>query len=135
MYVCIHSFIPNISIAPLQVHYCSDSLPTTITVSELSRRSATDNCEWRTCPRSRCGGWNGIRTCNPRDATHLTYHWVITPHVHVYMYVWMYACMHVCMYVRMYVGYVCMYACMHVCMNVRVCTYVCRLCIYVFSLL
>jgi len=26
------------------------------TVSELTRRSATSNYEWRTCPRSLCGG-------------------------------------------------------------------------------
>jgi len=28
----------------------------TDTVCELSRRSATGNCEWRTCPRSLLGG-------------------------------------------------------------------------------
>ena len=43
------------------------------TVSELTRRSATGNCEWRSCPR--CGGWSEIRTCNPPDARHRTYHW------------------------------------------------------------
>ena len=43
------------------------------TVSKLTRsRSATGNCEWRTCPRSLRGGWSGIRTCNPADARHRT---------------------------------------------------------------
>src|SRR6218665_2061929 len=38
----IHSFILDISIAPLQVHYHSEALPT---VSELTCRSATGNHE------------------------------------------------------------------------------------------
>ena len=41
------------------------------TVSELTRRSATGNCEWRTLQRS-LRGWNGIRTCDPRVRRHLT---------------------------------------------------------------
>jgi len=52
-----NSFFPDISIAPLQVHYYSEVLPTQhrycVTVS---RRSATGNCEWRTCPKSLLGG-------------------------------------------------------------------------------
>ena len=32
----------------------------TDTASEITRRSATGNCEWRTCPRSLHGGWSGI---------------------------------------------------------------------------
>jgi len=49
----IHSFIPDISIAPLQVHYYSEALPTTALYSywycvELTRRSATGNHEWMT---------------------------------------------------------------------------------------
>jgi len=34
----VHSLIPNISVAPLQVHYYSEALPTTIidTVSEFT---------------------------------------------------------------------------------------------------
>jgi len=44
----IHSFNPDISIAPLEVHYYSEMLPTTAltdAVSELTRQSATGNCE------------------------------------------------------------------------------------------
>jgi len=42
----IHSFIPDIAIAPLQGHYYPQALPTTalIIVSELTRRSALGNC-------------------------------------------------------------------------------------------
>src|SRR6218665_2319335 len=38
------------------------------TVSELTRRSATGNCERRTCPRSLPDYWSGIRTCDLPDA-------------------------------------------------------------------
>jgi len=31
------------------------------------RRSATGNCEWRTCPRSLWCGQSGIRTRDPLD--------------------------------------------------------------------
>ena len=34
------------------------------TASKLTRRSATGNCEWRTCPRSLRCGQTGIRTCS-----------------------------------------------------------------------
>ena len=50
------------------------------TVSELTCRSATGNCEWRTCPRSQRDGWSEIRTCNLLDARHQIYHWATTPH-------------------------------------------------------
>ena len=49
----IRSFIKAISIAPLQVHYNSEALTTQRGYCvEVSRRSATGNCEWRTCPGS-----------------------------------------------------------------------------------
>ena len=49
----IHSFIHTISIAPFQVHYYSEALPTQNGYyAGISRRSATGNWEWRTCPRS-----------------------------------------------------------------------------------
>jgi len=52
-----HSFIHYISIAPLQVLYYSEALPTQHGYGVgVSRRSATDNCQWRTCPRSVRGG-------------------------------------------------------------------------------
>jgi len=42
-----------ISIAPLQVHYYSEALPTQHGYcARISRRSATGNCEWRTCSKS-----------------------------------------------------------------------------------
>jgi len=42
----IHSFIQAISIAPLQVHYYSEALPTKHGYCvAVSRRSATGNCE------------------------------------------------------------------------------------------
>src|SRR6218665_1569968 len=42
-----HSFVPDISIATLQVHYYSEALPNNSidTVSELTCRSPTGNCE------------------------------------------------------------------------------------------
>src|SRR6218665_1899785 len=52
----IHSFLPDISVAPLQVHYYSllRGAPdySIDTVAELTRRSATGNCELRTCQGS-----------------------------------------------------------------------------------
>jgi len=46
-----------ISIAPLQVHYYSEALPTQFRYCVgVSRRSATGKCKWRTFPRSLCGG-------------------------------------------------------------------------------
>ena len=46
-----NSFIQAISIAPLQVHFYSEGLPTQHGYcAEVSRRSARGNCEWRTCP-------------------------------------------------------------------------------------
>src|SRR6218665_54464 len=51
----IHLFIQIISIAPLQVHYYSEALPTQHGYcARVSRRSATGNCKLRTCPRSLC---------------------------------------------------------------------------------
>ena len=57
--IFIHSFIPDISryqvLAHSFVNYYSEALApdhSIDTVSELTRRSATGNCEWRTCPRS-----------------------------------------------------------------------------------
>ena len=52
-----HSFIQAISIAPLQVRYNTEALPTQHRYwAGVSRRSATDNCELRTCKRSLRGG-------------------------------------------------------------------------------
>ena len=50
------------------------------TVSELTRRSATGNYEWRTCLRSIHGGWSGIRTSDLPDTRHRTYHWASMTH-------------------------------------------------------
>ena len=50
------------------------------TVSEFTRRSATGNCERRTCPMSLCSSWRGIRTCARPDARHRTYLRGTTPH-------------------------------------------------------
>jgi len=55
LYSFIHSFIQIISIAPLQVHYYWEALPTQRGYW-VSCRSATGNCERRTCPRSLHGG-------------------------------------------------------------------------------
>ena len=53
----IHSFIQTISIAPLQAHFYSVALQTQHGYyAGVSRRSATGNCELRTCPRSLRGG-------------------------------------------------------------------------------
>src|SRR6218665_1649439 len=59
--VFIHLFIPDISIALLQVRYYSEALPTQHGYcAGVSCRSATGNCELRTCPRSLRGGKSGI---------------------------------------------------------------------------
>ena len=53
----IHSVIQTISIAPLQVHFYSEAFPTQHGYCVgVSHRSATGNCELRTCPRSLRGG-------------------------------------------------------------------------------
>jgi len=53
----IHSFIPAISIAPLQVLYYSEVLPTTARILYRSfTPKRTGNCMYRTCPRSLRGG-------------------------------------------------------------------------------
>jgi len=53
----VHSFIQAIYIAPLQVRYYSEALPTVHGYcAGVSRRSATGNCELRTYPRSLRGG-------------------------------------------------------------------------------
>jgi len=52
-----HSFIQATYIAPLQVYYYSETISTQHGYCvRVSRRSATGNCEWRTCPRSLRGG-------------------------------------------------------------------------------
>ena len=50
-HISVHSCIQTISIAPLQVRYYSEALPTQHGYwAGVSRRSATGNCELRTCP-------------------------------------------------------------------------------------
>src|SRR6218665_306573 len=52
-----YSLIQAIFIAPLQVHYYSEALPTQHGYCvRISRQSATGNCKQRTCPRSLHGG-------------------------------------------------------------------------------
>ena len=64
----INSFIQTISIAPLQIHYCSEALPTQHGYcAGISRQSATGNCEWRLCPRSLHWGYSGSQTHDPSD--------------------------------------------------------------------
>ena|SRR6218665_132992 len=64
----IHSFIPDIFIVPLLVHYYSEALPTQHGYCVgVSRRRATGNCERRTCPRSLRDGQSEIRTHDPLD--------------------------------------------------------------------
>jgi len=44
-------------IAPLQVHYCLEALPTTARILYRSfTPKRTGNCRYRTCQRSLCGG-------------------------------------------------------------------------------
>jgi len=46
----------SISIALLSaLAFRKCSRPQQLTLSEFTRRSATGNCNWRTCPRSLCG--------------------------------------------------------------------------------
>jgi len=64
----IHSFIQFIFIAPIQVHYYSEALPTEHGYcARISRRSATGNCEWRTIPGSLRGGYSGSRNRDSSD--------------------------------------------------------------------
>src|SRR6218665_1177988 len=63
LYNTIYSFFQAISIAPLQVHYYSEALPTEHGYFiGVSCRNATISCELRTCPRS----LHGSRS-NPRS--------------------------------------------------------------------
>ena len=65
IYSFIHSFIQTIPIAPFQVHYYSEALSTQHGYcAGISRRSATSNCEVRTCPRS-LYTWRPERKSNP----------------------------------------------------------------------
>ena len=62
----IHLFIQAISIAPLQVINYSGELPTQHGYcAGISRRCATGNREWKTCPRSLRGG--GSRSHDPSN--------------------------------------------------------------------
>ena len=55
--IFINSLIQTIFIVPLQVHFYSEALPTQHGYcAGVSCRSATGNCEVRTCPRSLHGG-------------------------------------------------------------------------------
>src|SRR6218665_1979171 len=64
--VYILSFLQAIFIAPLPSPLLLRSVPDTVWIlCGVSRRSATGNCELRTCPRSLHGGWSGSRTHNP----------------------------------------------------------------------
>jgi len=72
----IHLFIPNISIAPLQVHHYSAALPTQHGYcAGVSCQSATGNGEWRIFPRSLRGGWSRMKgtesTNEPPRPTHI----------------------------------------------------------------
>src|SRR6218665_1667310 len=52
-----HSFIPAISIAPLQALYYSEALPTTARILYRSfTPKRTGNCRYRTCPKFLHGG-------------------------------------------------------------------------------
>jgi len=68
-----------ISIAPPQVHYYTEALPTQHGYcAGVSRRSVTSNCEWRTCPSSLRGCENGIQTCDPSDEKRRIYECLTT---------------------------------------------------------
>ena len=61
------SFIQAISIAPLQVHYYTEALPTQHRYYvEVSLRSTAGNCKWRTCPRSLRGARPGFEPATLR---------------------------------------------------------------------
>src|SRR6218665_3493139 len=70
-----NSLILDISIAPLQVHFYSETLLTTafIPCRSFTHRNTEGNYEGRTCPRSLCGSWSEIRTCDLPDARHRIY--------------------------------------------------------------
>jgi len=76
----IHSFIQDISIAPLQVQLpLRGALDYGIDTARVSRRSTTGNREWRICSRSLRGDQRGIRYRDPTDARHWTNHWATMP--------------------------------------------------------
>ena len=77
----IHSFTLAISIAPLQVHYYSEALPTQHGYFVgVSRRSATGNCEWRTCLGPYVLARAEIRTRDPLDKRCWIYPCATMPH-------------------------------------------------------
>jgi len=80
--VSLHSFVHS------RYFYSASSSPLILrvtpdysidTVSELTHRSSTGNCERRTCQRWLRGSWSGIQKCDHPDARHRTYHWTTTP--------------------------------------------------------
>ena len=81
MYACIYCIVFVYLYSASQCMSLSEAHPTTSlsidrpTVSELTRRSATGNCEWRTCPKSLSSGWSDP----PPEGTE-SYHWATTPH-------------------------------------------------------
>src|SRR6218665_2591958 len=77
----IHSFSPTISIAPLQVLYHSEALPTTGPI--LYRRftpKRTGNCRQRTWPRALRDGQSGSRTHDPPVESNRLNQCAITSH-------------------------------------------------------
>ena len=83
LWLFIHSFSQAISIAPLQSSspwLLREALPTQHGhCVGVSRRSAIDNCEWKTSPRFLRGGQSGIRTHDPSDERRRIYQWATTP--------------------------------------------------------
>src|SRR6218665_1021346 len=80
-YSFIHSFILAISIAPLQVLYHSEALPTTARILYRSfTLKRTGNCRYRTCPRSLRDGQSGSRTHDPPVESNRLNQCAITSH-------------------------------------------------------
>jgi len=86
MYICIHRKGGYILYCIVFNHFCSayhsmslsEALPTTAidAVSELTRRSATGDCKWRTYPT-----WRLERDSNPVPVeSHRLYQFATTPH-------------------------------------------------------
>src|SRR6218665_2128592 len=99
--ITMDSFIQAISIAPLQVHYYSEALPSQHGYcAGISRRSATGNCEQRTCPRFLRGDSSASRTHDHSDKRRRLYQSATTPYYRLLVYY--YCCCRCCYYYYYY---------------------------------
>src|SRR6218665_3651025 len=119
----IHSFIPDISIAPLQVHYYSEAL---LTIARILCFTLKRHRQLRGKDLPKVPTWRLERDSNPRPFGRKATYLPMSHQAHNYMNSSLGSCMHfvfrahVCAYIYMHVC-VCVYRCVCVCVWVCVC--------------